>query len=183
MSGRSDTRKRILEAAESLSQRMGAAHLTLDAVAAEAGVSKGGLLYHFPSKEALLGGMVEHHMEQHRRSLEAARARHPDSPAGYMCAYLEAQMDEQHHRLHEPHAVRSFIAAAVNTPSLLEQPRQLELEHLTRLRAAGPRFIDALLISLVLDGLFFGEAFELLDLDPAERKALLEALQARASAL
>lgn len=32
---------------------------TLDAVAAAAGVSKGGLLYHFKSKEALTAGLVE----------------------------------------------------------------------------------------------------------------------------
>ena len=30
---------------------------TLDAVAQRAGVSKGGLLYHYPSKEALIKGM------------------------------------------------------------------------------------------------------------------------------
>jgi AcrR family transcriptional regulator len=43
-------RERILEAAYTVAERSGAAALTLDAVAAEAKVSKGGLLYHFPSK-------------------------------------------------------------------------------------------------------------------------------------
>ena len=47
-------RERILEAAERVITEVGAAHLTLDAVAQAAGVSKGGLLYHFPSKESLL---------------------------------------------------------------------------------------------------------------------------------
>ncbi|NKR26217.1 TetR family transcriptional regulator [Rhodococcus hoagii] len=54
----SDTRDRILDALESLLLTQGLAQVTLEAVAAEAGVSKGGLLYHFPSKEALLAGMV-----------------------------------------------------------------------------------------------------------------------------
>jgi AcrR family transcriptional regulator len=36
----------------------GVSGMTLEAVAREAGVSKGGLLYHFPSKEALIGGMI-----------------------------------------------------------------------------------------------------------------------------
>ena len=52
-------RERLLEAACAVAERSGVAALTLDAVAAEAGVSKGGLLYHFPSKEALLSGMVD----------------------------------------------------------------------------------------------------------------------------
>ncbi|MFM1722311.1 TetR/AcrR family transcriptional regulator [Rhodococcus sp. PAM 2766] len=54
----SDTRDRILDALERLLLEQGLAQVTLEAVAAEAGVSKGGLLYHFPSKEALLAGMV-----------------------------------------------------------------------------------------------------------------------------
>ena len=71
---RSDARERILDAALAVADRVGAAHLTLDAVATEAGVSKGGLLYHFASKDLLLKGVVEHHMEQHRSDLEIAYA-------------------------------------------------------------------------------------------------------------
>ncbi|MFC9790043.1 TetR/AcrR family transcriptional regulator [Rhodococcus sp. NPDC127528] len=52
------TRDRILDALERLLLERGLSQVTLEAVAAEAGVSKGGLLYHFRSKEALLAGMV-----------------------------------------------------------------------------------------------------------------------------
>ena len=45
------TRDTILSAAANLVLRKGASRMTLEAVAREAGVSKGGLLYHFPSKE------------------------------------------------------------------------------------------------------------------------------------
>ena len=48
----SPARDRILEAAERVVAEVGAARLTLDVVAQAAGVSKGGLLYHFPSKRA-----------------------------------------------------------------------------------------------------------------------------------
>ncbi len=58
----SDTRKRLLEAAGILSRKIGASGMSLDAVAATAGVSKGGLLYHFPSKHALLRALVEDHV-------------------------------------------------------------------------------------------------------------------------
>lgn len=53
------TRDRILDALETLLLTRGLSHITLEAVAAEAGVSKGGLLYHFRSKDALLAGMVQ----------------------------------------------------------------------------------------------------------------------------
>ena len=45
------TRKSILEAASRVTAREGALNLTLEAVAKEAGVSKGGLLYHFPAAD------------------------------------------------------------------------------------------------------------------------------------
>ena len=52
-------RKAILLAASAVVKNNGVEKLTLEAVAKEAGVSKGGLLHHFPNKEALIMGMVE----------------------------------------------------------------------------------------------------------------------------
>ncbi|MEO2167455.1 MAG: TetR/AcrR family transcriptional regulator, partial [bacterium] len=51
-----DTRAKILDAAEDLILEAGATGLILDEVARRAGVSKGGLLYHFPSKADLVSG-------------------------------------------------------------------------------------------------------------------------------
>lgn len=56
----SQTRETILEAAASLIHEQGASALTLDATCARAGMSKGGLLYHFRSKEDLLLALMEH---------------------------------------------------------------------------------------------------------------------------
>ncbi|NUR91240.1 MAG: TetR/AcrR family transcriptional regulator [Nonomuraea sp.] len=52
-------RDELLDAAEGLLCDQGSESLTLAAVAERAGVSKGGLLYHYGSKEALIKGMVE----------------------------------------------------------------------------------------------------------------------------
>ncbi|MCD9006433.1 TetR/AcrR family transcriptional regulator [Luteimonas sp. XNQY3] len=181
---RSDARARILDAALAVSDRVGAAHLTLEAVAAEAGVSKGGLLYHFASKDLLLKGVVEYHMDQHRRDLEMAETMFPANPGGYLQALVHAQRQGlEAKRLHGPKATQSFIAAAVNTPGLMDSPRQYAATHAARLRALGPDFVEALLVTLAFDGLFFGDAFEMLDLSVAERKVLIEALEARAAAL
>jgi AcrR family transcriptional regulator len=49
---------RVLDAAEAVVVRQGIGSLTLDAVAAEAGISKGGLLHHFASKDRLIEAMV-----------------------------------------------------------------------------------------------------------------------------
>ena len=59
----SPVRARILEAAERIVTEMGAAHLRLGLVADLAAVSKGGLLYHFDSKESLLGALAERYLQ------------------------------------------------------------------------------------------------------------------------
>ena len=48
----------LLDAAEAVVARDGIASLTLDAVAAEVPMSKGGVLHHFPSKDRLVEAMV-----------------------------------------------------------------------------------------------------------------------------
>ena len=57
--GRKQTidRGALLDAAERVVLRDGAGQLTMDAVAAEAGVSKGGVLYAFSSKDALIDAL------------------------------------------------------------------------------------------------------------------------------
>ena len=52
------TRQAILQAAETVLLRDGLDTLTLDAIAAELGLTKQGLYYHYPSKEALLAELT-----------------------------------------------------------------------------------------------------------------------------
>ena len=66
-------RERILEAAERVVAEVGAARLTLDVVAQAAGVSKGGLLYHFPSKESLLGALAQRYVQSMEHCIEDAK--------------------------------------------------------------------------------------------------------------
>jgi AcrR family transcriptional regulator len=51
---RQSNRTKILEAAVDIVQREGITSVTLESVAAEAGLTKGGLMYHFPTRDALV---------------------------------------------------------------------------------------------------------------------------------
>ncbi|WP_017615068.1 TetR/AcrR family transcriptional regulator [Nocardiopsis salina] len=55
----SNTRDRILDALQDILISDGYSAVTLEAVARHASVSKGGLLYHFPSKVAMLTGLID----------------------------------------------------------------------------------------------------------------------------
>ncbi|WP_431966216.1 TetR/AcrR family transcriptional regulator [Nocardia sp. bgisy134] len=70
-----NTRDRILDALETLLLDKGMSQVTLENVAAAAGVSKGGLLYHFKSKDSLLAGLVRRVGERATQQLTDARAK------------------------------------------------------------------------------------------------------------
>ena len=75
-----DTRAQLLDAAEAVVAQHGVRNLTLDAVAARSGISKGGLLYHFRSKEDLAAAMIERSIAWFDDALvEAGRLRSPYS--------------------------------------------------------------------------------------------------------
>ncbi|MEK1870378.1 MAG: helix-turn-helix domain-containing protein, partial [Ensifer adhaerens] len=59
MAKRETARDRILTAAEAIVVGKGVSSLTFDEVAEQTGLSKGGILYHFASKDALVRAMVE----------------------------------------------------------------------------------------------------------------------------
>lgn len=65
----------ILDAAEAVVRRDGAARLTLDSVAVEAGVSKGSVIYDYGTKHALIKAVIERRVTEEEAKLQGAIAR------------------------------------------------------------------------------------------------------------
>ncbi|WP_099332222.1 TetR/AcrR family transcriptional regulator [Actinomyces minihominis] len=76
------TRERLLDAYEALIDSVGERRASLDAVARAAGTSKGGLLYHFPSKAALVTGVCDRLENLVRADIEVMRTA-PEGAARY----------------------------------------------------------------------------------------------------
>ena len=113
------TKARILDAAEEVVLRDGVARLTLDAAAAEAGLSKGGILYHFPTRDALVAGMVAKIIEEFDHDIER-RLEHDRQPGCFTRAYIGATMEPGDHRPdREDRLGAALIAAAAAQPELL----------------------------------------------------------------
>ncbi|GAA4905102.1 TetR family transcriptional regulator [Actinomycetospora succinea] len=87
---RPSQRDRILDAYTDLVVTSGPETVTLDAVASAAGVSKGGLLYHFGSREALLDGLLDRSRELNDADLATAR----EAPEGVARYYLRTSIDD-----------------------------------------------------------------------------------------
>jgi AcrR family transcriptional regulator len=109
-------RKAILAAAGRIIAREGSERLTIASVAAEAGLSVGGLRYHFASKRDLLSGLVDASVEGFDRMLASAGSEPGDRTRAYIAATLsdcDGSFD-----------LASGLLAAVAIDSTLLQPLQ-----------------------------------------------------------
>lgn len=174
--GPTDARTRILDAAEAIVQARGVAALTLEAAARDAGVSKGGLLYHFASKEALLAGMLNRLGDAIREEFETTVAAQAEGPGRVARALLHWAFQDAACEHHE-RAAAVFLAAFHHDRALLDPVRETFAEMRRLLAADGlpPGFGQAVMCAT--DGLFMSRVFGLYTLDAAELSALHAALQ------
>lgn len=87
---RPSNRETILDAFEALLIERGTGDATLDAIAERAGVSKGGLIYHFPSKADLQAGFGERLLARIDATLDEA----PADAAGVIRWYLDYELTD-----------------------------------------------------------------------------------------
>ena len=88
------TRRALIDAAVRILSRDGWDKFSLDAVAAEAGVSKGGLLHHFRTKQALLEGTLGHLFDVFRARVEAHHAAETPTAGRWLRAYVRASFED-----------------------------------------------------------------------------------------
>lgn len=153
-------RTTLLEAANVVILRDGITHLTLAAVAREAGVSKGGLLYHFPSKEALIGSLVQHCLLVFDAELARRMARDPDPRGRFSRALIEATFDTD---ALSPALRAGLLSALATNPDLLVPVRRAFEQYQRQIEADGLDPAHATHLRLTADGLWFAD---LLDLAP-----------------
>lgn len=149
------TRSLLLDAAVRVIDHDNLQGFTLDAVAREAGVSKGGLFYHFESKQALVRGMLEAAMTAFERRVDEL---HEDIPGGYAKAFvlatIEAATSSQHLR-----TTTALCAALVGHPELLEPYAERSQQWQARLEQDDISPAKATLARLAADGLFYANLF------------------------
>lgn len=164
------SREKILEAASELAFCEGAAHLSLDAVAARAGVSKGGLLYNFPNKAALMHALVGKYLDEfHGRLEEAADGDGANLPARYLELAI-ADMREK------ARTSSGLLAALAEDPTMLAPIKAFNRDLIDRMKAGAKDPGVILVLFLVLEGLRAQMVFGTDILEDDERRILLEKL-------
>lgn len=168
-------REHILTAAQTVVRQNGTDALTLDAVAKEAGVSKGGLLYHFPTKEALIQGMIQSLIDEFNLAVvtEVERDPTPQKAGRYARAYLRATFYSDYPL---PALSEGILAGIAMNPALLRPLQVAFQEWQTRLLNDGIDPATAAVIRTAADGLWLAELMDLAPPQEPLRSALYEKL-------
>lgn len=116
----SDTRRAVFAAASTVFRTRGMA-ATLDDVAQEAGLSKGGVIYHFPTKDHLVAELARALLDEFRDAVLARLDPADDRPGRLTRAYVRASLDDP-----DPGASReayALIAQLITNPAVAEVAR------------------------------------------------------------
>lgn len=158
-----NTRDRLLDAAEAVVVEQGVSAMTLEAVAARAKVSKGGLLYHFPSKDAVVRGMLSRIASIVQERFASGLASQPPGPGRHARTMLGLMMDTQGSLFPRLQRVAGPLLGAVSrNPKMLEpMQRFFKAVHQGMLDDGLPPDRSWLILA-ALDGLKFWRVFGIL---------------------
>ncbi len=153
------TRHRLLDAAGDVVRTDGVSGLTLERVAEVAGVSKGGLLYHFSSKQELVVGLLSRTLTNADDTLHSLAATATEPSGAFARAYLEYVTSGQHGEADA--AAGIFAAAALDDGDLTPAQEQFTEWQNRLLTDDGLDPTVALLARVVGDGLWLIDLFGL----------------------
>lgn len=162
---------RVLLSAASIVKKQGVERLTLEAVAKKAGISKGGLLYHFPNKELLLEGMVKYMAGDFVHSLQERINSSSHDRGKWSRAYIQQTVED----INKDNGIsEALIVAMFANPELLLEMQTHYAQWQQNFVQDGIDPVQATMVRLIADGLWFSEVFGLGKIDEALRNQILE---------
>lgn len=171
---RSSSRTALLDAAQQMMTEGSVNGMTLDGVAAMAGVTKGGLIYHFKTKEALLHALVDRMTDQ---VAEYCAGDRPTDPAVALENFLIARIDYAFAIGPQQKAVMAnLLAAAATFPSLLAPVKRMYERGSGDLAQVAGSAGLALSVWTALDGMVMLEMLNIRQFSETERSQMREAM-------
>ena len=181
------TKDKICEAAIRIASRDGLLAMTLENVARETGITKGGVMYHFPSKDELIRGVLEYFSQQcetmlMRRVIDDPEPRMRWARCMLDCLFPQSPSASQPDGFDSDVLSRFFIATlagAVTSPGAM-QPL-IDLANRMRNRClSDPRDgMEQLMVWLTIDGLLLWQFMGLIGPDDPLILKVAETLRAR----
>jgi len=187
------TKDKICDAAIQITVRDGLLAMTLDAVAKEAGISKGGVMYHFPSKDELVRGVLDYFSQQCETMLMRRVVDDPEPRLRWArcmldCMFPESPESDVHTndgQMSSTVLSRFFMAmltGAVTCPAAMQPLRQLATRMRNRFMSDPKEGMDQILVWLAIDGLFLWQFMGIIDSDDPMIAQVGKSLRARIKA-
>ncbi len=177
-------RQQLLQVAARLAYDHGLGNITLDAVSQAAGVSKGGLLHHFPNKMALLNGLFDDMTEKFDTAIADAMRSDPVSQGRFTRAYVstvfafdEAEAKTAETETGDAHAWRVLTIALLAEPSLRDRWRQWVADRADEYIGTDSS-ADCQLARFAADGIWLADLLHSHDLSADIRRTMLSHLKA-----
>ena len=154
-------RAKILEAAEAVIRRDGVKRLSVDAVVAEAGISKGGFFYHFKTKDDLLAALMQAITEEMTAEVTALVAADPEPRGRILRSMIRAAFDfdaDPERRDRFITLTLAMLTASIESPALRDEVRRGNDDQLTASASDGLPLAHALLLGAALEGFWMGQS-------------------------
>lgn len=173
MSNTRSARQRLLDTTAEIVAQQGVQELTLDGVAAAAGVTKGGLIYHFKTKDELLGALVERLVAEIEQRSRVKCAERGNTRSALLTALVDDAFEMP---LSEKKLLANLLSAVFSYPHLLGPAQGMFRRIYGELADAGARDGLALSLAAALDGITLLEVLNLHSFTKAQRAAMRKAL-------
>lgn len=148
-------------------------NLTLEAVANEAEVSKGGLLYHFPSKEALYVGITEHLFQNFINQFNELAKNDPIEKGKWSRAFINASVLDLNNSSGLNIALNSFSKLNDNvSENIIHHYEYIQ----SKICEDGIDPVIATIIRLAVDGLYYSELFKIGQTDSDLQNEIIQKL-------
>jgi AcrR family transcriptional regulator len=168
------SRSAALDAATRIIARDGPGRLTLDAIARESGLSKGGVMHQFRTKEAVLKALLERQMEHFEEFSTRYMAKVSATSAN---PNLATQLATVREAATSPNsAALALVAAMVENPGLMMLPREREMKRVAAIKAEAADPDLALLRWAAARGLLLSSLFGMSPLSKDEHQRLFARL-------
>lgn len=158
----SETKEKLLYAAAKIISEKSSSKLTLDEVAKEANISKGGLLHHFKTKESLIEEIGRLAIKKWEALFKTCFEKESDGKGRFMRAYIRSSLDFDcmgEELLFSKKIWIALISELFENPSLIKIFMESELanEELMAQEQLEPEVINV--IRIAVDGLMLSELF------------------------
>ncbi|KGO86927.1 hypothetical protein Q765_08140 [Flavobacterium rivuli WB 3.3-2 = DSM 21788] len=161
-------KKLILEAAAEIGANDSWSNVTFQAIANKTGISKGGIIHHFPSKEALLDDLFDQSLLELSELITKETEDYPGIDVAY--AYLKIVFSDIQDN-HYLNTMNVILKGAVNNVHLCQKWKQWVTENLVT--DFTETSVTSIITLLVADGMWFSDTLNIYPISLEQKQNIL----------